>query len=217
MRILSFIVLIILSINSWAQGLKTEKTTDWNTLRAPGFYESHSSNITNAPTTIDWLWGINIAHSINADAVNLPYHYGAQILFPIKNLPTMIPEMYIRSTNQQGEGLWAKVLHSKGNHAIDGRFSAREVVISITAGADHVFSSDYPLMPLKEVETFVKENNHLPDIPSEKQMQENGLNLNDMQIKLLQKIEELTLYVIEQDKRIKSLEEENKNLKSNQP
>ena len=91
---------------------------------------------------------------------------------------------------------------------VAGTIRAREVKIEITAGADYVFSTDYNLRSLSEVETFVQENKHLPDIPSEKQMQEEGLNVNEMQIKLLQKIEELTLYVIEQDKQIKELKKQ---------
>ncbi|MDR1714467.1 MAG: hypothetical protein LBS20_01320 [Prevotella sp.] len=97
---------------------------------------------------------------------------------------------------------------------IAGTINAREVNITVDAGADFVFEPDYNLKPLSELESFVKENKHLPEIPSEKQMREDGLNINDMQIKLLQKIEELTLYVITQDKRIKALEEENHTLKS---
>lgn len=97
---------------------------------------------------------------------------------------------------------------------VRGKIIADEVEIKVNKGADFVFSPSYSLKPLSEVETFVKENKHLPEIPSEKQMQENGLNINDMQIKLLQKIEELTLYVIEQDKAIKSLKEENKEIKN---
>lgn len=86
---------------------------------------------------------------------------------------------------------------------VRGTISAEEVKVQILSGADHVFNSDYNLKPLYELETFIEENKHLPEIPSEKHMQENGLNMNDFQIKLLQKIEELTLYVIEQDKTIK--------------
>jgi hypothetical protein len=97
---------------------------------------------------------------------------------------------------------------------VAGIINAREVNITITAGADFVFSPDYTLKPLSELESFVKENHHLPEIPSEKQMLEEGLSVNEMQIKLLQKIEELTLYVIEQDKRIKALEDENNFLKN---
>lgn len=93
--------------------------------------------------------------------------------------------------------------------------------IRVNAGADFVFSPDYQLKPLSEVEAFVKENKHLPEIPSEKQMVENGLNVNEMQIKLLLKIEELTLYVIEQNKQNKDLQKQidelKEQLKASQP
>ena len=88
---------------------------------------------------------------------------------------------------------------------VRGKIIAREIEIKVLSGADFVFSPDYTLKPLSELETFVKDNRHLPEIPSEKQMQENGLNVNEMQIKLLQKIEELTLYVIDQQKQINEL------------
>ena len=90
-------------------------------------------------------------------------------------------------------------------HELDvrGVISAEEVKVQILRGANHVFNTDYDLKPLSEVESFIKENRHLSEIPSEKQMRENGLNMNEFQIKLLQKIEELTLYVIDQDKTIK--------------
>ncbi|MBK5723121.1 hypothetical protein JGH11_19830 [Dysgonomonas sp. Marseille-P4677] len=100
---------------------------------------------------------------------------------------------------------------------VRGKIIAKEVEIKINDGADFVFSPSYSLKPLSEVEIFEKENRHLPDIPSEKQMQENGFNLNDMQIRLLRKIEELALYVINQDKRIQALEQENRQLKTVQP
>lgn len=97
---------------------------------------------------------------------------------------------------------------------VAGTIRAREVKVEVTAGMDRVFNNDYSLKPLSEVEAFVKENKHLPEIPSEKHMQENGLNMNEFQIKLLQKIEELTLYVIdlkkenlEQNKLIEGLQE----------
>lgn len=77
---------------------------------------------------------------------------------------------------------------------------------SITA-PDYVFKKDYELMPLKEVEKFVTTHKHLPDIPSAKSMEENGsVDLVGMNLKLLKKIEELTLHSIEQEKRIIALE-----------
>ncbi len=95
---------------------------------------------------------------------------------------------------------------------VAGNIHAREVKVTIDAGADFVFAKDYKLPSLQTLEAFVKTNKHLPEIASEKEMQENGLLLAEMNIKLLQKIEELTLYTIDQEKRIESLEEKNEKL-----
>ena len=95
---------------------------------------------------------------------------------------------------------------------VAGTIRAREVKIEVNAGADYVFDKDYQLKSLPEVEQFVIENKHLPEIPSEKEMQEKGLSVNEFQIKLLKKIEELTLYVIEQDKKIESQNNQINNL-----
>ncbi|SHN16116.1 hypothetical protein [Chitinophaga sp. CF418] len=73
---------------------------------------------------------------------------------------------------------------------------------------DYVFGESYKLMPLQELEAYVKKNNHLPDVPSAKEIEEEGINVAEMNKILLQKIEELTLHVIEEDKRNKELEEQ---------
>ncbi|MEP5338782.1 MAG: hypothetical protein ABJL44_19140 [Algibacter sp.] len=90
---------------------------------------------------------------------------------------------------------------------VAGNIHAREVKVTINAGADFVFNDDYKLPPLQEVSQFIKEHKHLPEIASEKDMQENGLHLAEMNIKLLQKIEGLTLYTIEQQKLIEEQSE----------
>ena len=97
---------------------------------------------------------------------------------------------------------------------INGTVRAKEVKIEATGWADFVFSKDYELPSLKEIENHITTNNTLPGILSEKEVRENGIDLGEMQVKLLQKIEELTLYTIEQQKqidnqnlRIKELEE----------
>lgn len=95
--------------------------------------------------------------------------------------------------------------------SVNGTIRAKEVKIDLCEDlADYVFSPEYKLMPLFEVEKFVKLNRHLPEIPSAADVKENGLNMGEMQNKLLQKIEELTLYVIEQQKRIEQLEKNQK-------
>jgi hypothetical protein len=92
---------------------------------------------------------------------------------------------------------------------VNGTIHAKEVKVDLNFPADYVFKSDYKLMPLTEVEQFVKTNRHLPEIPSATEIKENGLNMGEMQNKLLQKIEELTLYTIEQNKKIIELEKQN--------
>ena len=78
---------------------------------------------------------------------------------------------------------------------------------------DFVFQPNYELMPLEEVKSYVNTYSHLPNIPSEKEIREDGLSVEEMQLKLLQKVEELTLYVIELDEKNKALEAEINELK----
>jgi len=100
-----------------------------------------------------------------------------------------------------------------GNTAIDGTLKAKEIKVQANVWADFVFAPNYKLRPLAEVETFIKENQHLPEIPSEAEVKEEGIAVGEMNAKLLQKIEELTLYVIEQNKRLESVEKENQQIK----
>lgn len=98
--------------------------------------------------------------------------------------------------------------HSDYKLAVDGKIAAKELIIlEATNWADFVFDEEYELMPLEEVAGSIKANKHLPGIPSAQEVRQNGVNILEMQAKLLQKIEELTLYVIEQQEKIKSLEE----------
>jgi hypothetical protein len=79
--------------------------------------------------------------------------------------------------------------------------------------ADHVFNKDYPLMPLKEVEAFIKNKNHLPGIPSAAEMVKEGNDLGKTDAKLLEKIEELTLYILQLQKQLESVQQEINQLK----
>jgi hypothetical protein len=74
--------------------------------------------------------------------------------------------------------------------------------VTETGWADFVFDKNYKLMPLNEVEKFYKANHHLPDVPSQKEIQEQGNNLGQTDVVLLQKIEELTLYMVKQQKQL---------------
>jgi hypothetical protein len=82
---------------------------------------------------------------------------------------------------------------------VKGIVHTQEVRVDLTGAVtpDYVFEPDYNLTSLSEIETYVKENKHLPEVPSAKQMEEEGLNLKEMNLLLLKKVEELTLYVID--------------------
>jgi hypothetical protein len=92
------------------------------------------------------------------------------------------------------------------NLSVDGVIVTKELVVTQFDWSDFVFDKNYKLKSIDEVQEFIIDNKHLPDIPKESELQASGLNISKMQAKLLQKIEELTLYVIE-------LNNENKELK----
>lgn len=100
--------------------------------------------------------------------------------------------------------------------AVNGKIGAKEVQIENTSTTwpDYVFKNDFKLRSLADVESFIKANGHLPEIPSEKQVKQEGIKVGEMNAKLLQKIEELTLYLIEANKRIDDLSKEVKELQS---
>ncbi len=96
---------------------------------------------------------------------------------------------------------------------VNGKIRTNEVVVN-TDGADFVFESDYKLRSLNEVESFIKKNKHLPEISPAKEMQANGVSVGELNTQLLQKVEELTLYMIEQNKKTEKLIEKVETLES---
>ncbi len=96
--------------------------------------------------------------------------------------------------------------------AVEGKIGAREIVVQSTAWADFVFEDDYALLPLNLLDQYITDNGHLPEIPSTQEVTQKGINLGEMDAKLLQKIEELTLYLIEQDKKLENLLKQNEQL-----
>jgi hypothetical protein len=97
--------------------------------------------------------------------------------------------------------------------AVNGAIRAKEVIVD-TNWADYVFEADYRLAPLAEVESHIKAKKHLPGIPSAAEVAEHGVSMGDMQAKLLSKVEELTLHLIAQEKRLTQLEAENRDLRA---
>jgi len=139
----------------------------------------------------------------------------------------------IRSTNSNGDHVLFKIQTGNNNGAtpvrdafvidtdgnigigtskplsllsVNGTITAKEIEVTLNGFPDFVFDNDYNLMPLKEVDLFITKFKHLPNIPDEKTVVENGLNLGEMDALLLQKVEELTLYIIELNKKIEEQE-----------
>jgi hypothetical protein len=99
--------------------------------------------------------------------------------------------------------------------AVEGKIGAREVqVLTTSPFPDYVFEPDYKLLPLSEVKLFIKANKHLPEIPSAEEIKTDGHKLGEMDVLLLKKIEELTLYLIEQQSEIQQLKKELNDLKT---
>lgn len=123
----------------------------------------------------------------------------------------------VTSLSSGNDALTRMIINASGNIGIgtstpaeklsvNGKIRAKEIKVETSGWSDFVFEPSYKLPDLKQTEVFIKENKHLPDIPSAKEVAENGINLGEMNSKLLQKIEELTLYIIDQNKRIEKLE-----------
>ena len=97
--------------------------------------------------------------------------------------------------------------------AVNGNITAQEVMVTNTGWSDYVFQPGYRLRPLREIRAYIQANHHLPDIPSESEVKEKGASIGEMQAKLLAKIEELTLHMIEADERNDRLERQNRELR----
>jgi hypothetical protein len=89
--------------------------------------------------------------------------------------------------------------------AVNGNIKAKELVIETTGWPDYVFEEKYQPMPLQELKQFIAQHHHLPNIPSAGELETDGVAVGEMQKKMMEKIEELTLYVIQQQKEIEEL------------
>jgi len=149
------------------------------------------SVVSNTETVVT-LSGTGITDYTSENANNATADWTARDLFADRN-------MGIGTTNTQGYRL-----------AVAGNVIAEGVKVELQGNwPDFVFEKDYDLPRLKEVKAFIAAYGHLPNIPSAQKVREEGIDLGDMNAKLLQKIEELTLYIISQNHEIEKLKEEN--------
>ncbi|MDR0231529.1 MAG: hypothetical protein LBI82_05355 [Dysgonamonadaceae bacterium] len=115
-------------------------------------------------------------------------------------------------TLQSNGNLGIGITNPTNKLEVNGTIRAKEVKLETTNWPDYVFAPDYQLPSLESVSSHIKEYKHLPDIPSAQEVAEQGINLSEMSTLLLRKIEELTLYTIEQGKAIENLQNKNEEL-----
>jgi hypothetical protein len=203
-------------------------SSDLNTYTEPGVYEYDGSGlgVTNSPTGSPNYRVLSLGNSNRW--TQLAFQYGSDHVFFRRN--------------DESFGSWRELWHSgnlnpanyflvtggaitgdvsignssaQNDLSVNGSIKTRKVKVTQTDWADYVFDSSYQLAPLHQVEKYIQQNKHLPDVPSAAEVKKDGVDLGDTQAVLLKKIEELTLYIIEQNKELKSLAREVKALKEN--
>ncbi len=167
----------------------------------------------NVSTSNHFVEGIRINSANAENGKTVGVSATALSTFPLKSDAN--PETFGVTSSAHGKGInygvWASASGGKKNYAgwfegdvyVSGKLKIDQWTISQVP--DYVFKKDYKLRSLQEVEEYVTEKNHLPEVPSAEEIQKNGLDLAEMNMTLLKKVEELTLYTIQQQKQIDEL------------
>jgi len=199
--------ILVQGIDSWFPGLTIQNYVGRSVFHLRGTTSSSnfsSTEIVFADLTNGNTWSLLNTNTNTFTIVN--HQDGTNYKSPLKidfGAPTN--SLTINSIGNVGIGS----LPNEHKLAIAGSIISEEVIVKLQSNwPDHVFNDDYQLPELVDVKQFIHENHHLEGIPSENEIQNNGINIASIQSKLLQKIEELTLYVIKQDEEINSLKDE---------
>jgi hypothetical protein len=164
---------------------------------------------TNAPANLLHLAantadGIRFARTDATYPAIIQYSGNGNIdLFPAGDVTTLSTAgLHIQGANGGTAGyIGIGTLTPDQKLAVNGTIHAKEVKVDLIGWNDYVFDKNYKLPTLPEVQKYIDQNHHLPEVPSEQEMVKNGLYLGDMNKLLMKKVEELTLYLIEKDKK----------------
>ena len=127
-------------------------------------------------------------------------------VFTITNKTTNSKNFTIKNNGQVILGTKTSVSHPNAELMVNGTILAKEIYVTKPADwPDYVFESNYKLLSLTDLEAFYKKEKHLPNVPSEKELQKNDVNLVEMNAILLKKIEELTIYTVELNKELQKI------------
>ena len=115
-------------------------------------------------------------------------------------------------------GLWSKspdstYIYRDGKVMVGDTFMAEKIIVEANIFPDYVFQEDYDLMPLAKLQQYITTNKHLPNIPKGETIVKNGLDVGELSVLQMEKIEELTLYLLHINERVKKLEKEKEQLK----
>lgn len=144
--------------------------------------------------------------------------YGLNLTTPTFHTPQNAANSYFLRMQDEGAALPAFIVKGNGMVGIgtndpqamlsvNGEIFSRKVRVSQDNWPDYVFTNRYQLLPLSDLKDFIRKNGHLPDIPTAEKISKDGQDLGEMNRLLLQKVEELTLYILQQENRIKKMEE----------
>jgi len=152
----------------------------------------------------------DVSFSITSATVGIPDASGMPIIKPALYIGSVVDKTFVLHNNKIGIGTDFLNYANSNDYRLfvkDG-IRTEKVKVDIAANngwADYVFEPDYKLMPIEEVERFIKQNGHLPEVPTTAEAITNGIELKEMNILLLKKVEELTLYSIQQHKELEEL------------
>jgi len=167
--------------------------------KVSGGEAASSSNTPNGIFTMS-TYGTGLITSMGLEANVSPQYFWLQ--------PRYLNQAVFYNTvlNPNGGSVGIGTTTPSERLSVNGNVRAKKIIVSQTGWPDYVFDPAYKLKPLSELSAFIQKNKHLPDMPSAKEVEEKGISVGDNQALLLKKIEELTLYIMQQETRIKELE-----------
>lgn len=172
-------------------------------------YTLHSVAYNNTSLAASLLWGQYYGASIATGSIS-PSHYTLHVVSNANPDGTSGTGGYkslllVRADGNVGIGTSTP----QAKLAVNGDIFAKKIKVIQTGWPDYVFKPGYQLPSLQDVGKYIKNHHHLPGIPSAAEVEKESLDLGDMNKRLLQKVEELTLYLIDQQKQINQLKQQN--------